>query len=450
MTTRRSFLKKAGVISAASLALPSIFPSCVNWRGANDRLMVGHIGLGSRGTDELKMYFLPHDKFRSVAVCDVFQSRRDAAADVVRKAYSEKGYENPDCQTYQDYRELLDRKDIDMVAITTSDHWHLPIAIHAAQAGKHCHVNKPLGLSYEYMMRLKAELEKGKLHFNYGSQQRSYSFMIKAMEYIHKGDLGEIKEVMVWAPGGGADRHIGYFKAMDVPSGLDYDAWLGPAPQMPYTADRVHRDGSFFINDYSIGFLAGWGAHPLDILVWALADQLQENFEVNASGQISWPEGCMYDNINIWDSDLTYMNGLKIRFMSQDLAKPVVMKYLKDYRQNGTLFIGSKGWMSLSRTYAESNIPEIHQATNDFPKQEWGLHGDQGNHALEFAKLIQGERDHYMTVDDAIASDLISHASNAAIRLNESLKWNAQKKEMLGSTEANKLMNRGHRYPYAI
>jgi len=445
MTTRRSFLKSATYASLGTIALPTILPSCVKWKGANDRLYVGHIGVGSRGTDEMKSYFLPHRDFRTVAVSDVFKSRRDWAAQIVQEAYTRQEIQNPVVDSYNDYRELLDRKDIDIVAIATPDHWHLPIAIHAVQSGKHVHVNKPLGLSVGYMEKLREELSNTNLHFNYGTQQRSYDFMKKAMEYIHGGALGEISEVIVWAPGGGAERHIGYYKEMDIPVDLDYDRWLGPAPEAPYTADRVHRDGSFFISDYSIGFLGGWGAHPLDILVWGLKDRISGNYSVEATGKAQWPVESMYDNVNVWDSRLTYENGLKVHFISQDLAKNEVMKYQKDFRQNGTLFIGSKGWMTLSRTYAECSIPEINESINNFPKKDFGLNGDRGMHAIEFANLIRGESQQYMSIQDAILSDMISHNTNAAIRLNQTINWDALTSKIIGSAEGNSLINRDHR-----
>ncbi|MCK5821882.1 MAG: Gfo/Idh/MocA family oxidoreductase [Bacteroidales bacterium] len=450
MSTRRSFLKTATYASIATIALPTILPSCVKWKGANDRLLIGHIGVGSRGSAEMKSYFLPHEDFRIVAVSDVFKSRRDAAAQIVKDGYLQQGIQNPVVDSYNDYREMLDRKDIDMVAITTPDHWHLPVAIHAVQSGKHVHVNKPLGLSVDYMKKLKGELNRANLHFNYGTQQRSYAFMKKAMEYIHGGALGDINEVVVWAPGGGTNRHIGYHKTMDVPADLDYDRWLGPAPDAPYTADRVHRDGSFFINDYSIGFLGGWGAHPLDVLVWGLKDRMRGDYSVEASGEAKWPEGSLFDNINIWDSRLSFKNGLQVHFVSQDLAKNEVMKYQTDYRQNGTLFIGSKGWMTLSRTYAECSIPGINEAINNFPKKNFGLDGDRGTHGQEFAKIIRGDSDSYMDIDDAILADVISHNTNVAIRLNKEVKWDATGMKIKDSIEGNQLINRAHRAPFVV
>ncbi len=450
MASRRTFIKNLTTATAGVAVVPTILPSCVNWKGANDRLIFGHIGVGSRGTAEMGNYVLPFDEFRVAATCDVFKGRRESAARQVIKKYEADGIQNPSCLAYNDYRELLEQKDIDVVAITTPDHWHLPIAIDAVRAGKHVHVNKPLGLSYSYMMKLQEELDRNKLEFNYGTQQRSYGFMKKAVEYIKNGDLGEIEEVIVWAPGGGTDRHIGYFKEMPTPDELNYDMWLGPAPKAAYTADRVHRDGSFFINDYSIGFLGGWGAHPLDVMVWALKERLDGNCSVKAEGLINWPEGSMYNNVNIWDSTLVYKSGLKVRFLSQDLAKNVVMEYQSDYRQNGTLFIGSKGWMTLSRTYAESNIPEINNAINDFPKKSFGLDGDRGRHMVEFAKLIRGEVKEYMTAKDAILNDTIAHLTNVAIRQSQEVSWDAGAGKLVGNTDGDRLMNREHRSPYAV
>ena len=158
----------------------------------------------------------------------------------------------------------------------------------------------------------------------------------------------------------------------------------------------------------------------------------------------------MYDNVNIWDSELRYNSGLQVRFLSQDLARPVVMKYQSEYRQNGTLFIGTKGWMTLSRTYAESNIPEIHKAINDFPKKSFGLDGERGTHFLEFAKLINGETKKYMDLKDAMLSDTISHLTNIAVRQSKEITWDAKKGQLINNAEGDKLMNRDHRHPYSV
>ena len=144
---RRDFLQKSLTGLAGAAVLPTILPSCVQHKGANDRLLIGHIGVGSRGSGELKDYFLPLKDSRSAAFCDVYTDIRTKGAEYVNRFYKRHGVNAPECKPYLDFEEILERDDIDAVHITTPDHWHVPMAIKAARAGKHVMVAKPLGLS---------------------------------------------------------------------------------------------------------------------------------------------------------------------------------------------------------------------------------------------------------------------------------------------------------------
>ncbi|MEN8158413.1 MAG: Gfo/Idh/MocA family oxidoreductase, partial [Bacteroidota bacterium] len=144
---RRAFIKKSSTGIGGILLTPTILPSSVKWRGANERMQIGHIGVGSRGTGELKNYFLPLEGSRSVATCDVYRSRREKGVALIRSYYRENGISAPECTPYLDFEEMLKRDDMDAVHITTPDHWHVLGAIRAARAGKHIMLAKPLGLS---------------------------------------------------------------------------------------------------------------------------------------------------------------------------------------------------------------------------------------------------------------------------------------------------------------
>ena len=136
--SRRDFIKKSSVGVGGILFAPTILPSSVKWRGANDRMQIAHIGVGSRGTGELKNYFLPLEGSRSVATCDVFRSRREKGVELIQSYYKENGMKAPECTPYLDFEEVLMRDDIDAVHITTPDHWHVLGAIKAARAGNRC------------------------------------------------------------------------------------------------------------------------------------------------------------------------------------------------------------------------------------------------------------------------------------------------------------------------
>ena len=152
---RRKFIKNTVLACTGAAMAPLMLPSCSLWKGANDRLNIGHIGVGSRGWFEIKNYFLPLETTRSVAVCDVRKSRIEQASQFINDYYQhEKGEKGFSCQVYENFEELLESSDIDAVHIVTGDQWHLQIAIKAMRAGKHVYLAKPLGLSYPLMRML--------------------------------------------------------------------------------------------------------------------------------------------------------------------------------------------------------------------------------------------------------------------------------------------------------
>ncbi len=169
--SRRKFIRKSSIGIAGTLVAPTIL-SC-SAKGANDRLLIGHIGVGSQGTGELKRWFTPLDTAYQVATCDPYLQRREEAAKYIIEEYKNRGVAAPECKTYLDFEELLERDDIDAVHITTPDHWHVPAAIKAARAGKHIYLAKPLGLSYPNYKILEKELVANNVKFHYGTQQRA-------------------------------------------------------------------------------------------------------------------------------------------------------------------------------------------------------------------------------------------------------------------------------------
>ncbi len=444
--SRRDFVLRSakGVIGAA--ILPTVLGSCSNWRGANDRVVVGHIGVGDRGTGELMSYFLPLREAMNIAVCDTFQDRREKVAGRINKFYKENNFTSEQCKSYLDMDELLARKDIDAVHIVTPDHWHLLAAIKAARAGKHVMLAKPLGLSYAQNLILAKELKANNVKFHYGTQQRSYKHMQLGYDLIRNGAIGEIGHADVWAPGPGGKSPV--CNEAPVPAGFDFERWSGPAPLRPYCPERVTNIGSWYTYDYSIGFLAGWGAHPLDILAWIIKDKISGNYSCEGTGRY-WQAGGLYDNIQSWDTILKYQNGFELHFASDDMAAKGMMDHRSFKESNGTTFYGTKGWISLSRSSAESNIPEINQKLNNFPKNKGGWIDSENNMmGSRFVSVIRGKEAELCPLDEAIISDTISHMGDIAIRTGRKVTWDSQKGEVVGDLEANKLYNREMRPPY--
>ncbi len=447
--SRRDFVQRSvkGAIGAAML--PTILGSCSNWKGANDRLVVGHIGVGSRGTDELMSYFLPLREAMNIAVCDTFKSRRENTANKINQFYKENNFTSTRCVTYLDMDEMLQRKDIDIVHITTPDHWHLLAAIKAARAGKHIMLAKPLGLSYPQNLMLAKELKEHQVKFHYGTQQRTCEHMKLGYDLIRDGAIGEVGRVDVWAPGKN-DVPVPVCNEVPVPADFDFERWSGPAPLRPYCPDRVTNNSSWFNNDYSIGFLAGWGAHPLDILVWILKDKVNENYSCEGTGQY-WPAGGLYNNILSWDVSCKYENGVELHFASSDVAGQKMLDHRTLKESNGTTFYGTKGWISLSRSSAQSDIAEINQKLNNFPKNDQGwIKSENNTMGRRFLSVAKGKEPELCPLDEAMISDTISHMGDIAIRTGHKVTWDQKSGVVMGDMEANRLYIREMRAPYQM
>ena len=446
--SRRSFVQRTvkGAIGAA--LLPTVLGSCSNWKGANDRIVIGHIGVGDRGTGELMSYFLPLREALNIAVCDTFKDRRENVASRINAFYKENNFTSVPCKSYLDMDELLERKDIDAVHIMTPDHWHLPAAIKAARAGKHIMLAKPLGLSYPQNLILERELKANKVKFHYGTQQRSFEHMQLGYNLIREGAIGEIEHADVWAPGPGGTSPS--CTEAPVPEGFDFDRWSGPAPLRPYCPERVTNIGSWYTYDYSIGFLAGWGAHPLDILAWISKDKINGSYSCEGNGKY-WASGGLYDNIQTWDVSCKYENGFGLHFVSTDVAEKQMLNHRTLKESNGTTFYGTKGWISLSRSSAQSNIPEIDQKLNNFPRSKEGwINSENNTMGRRFIAVVQGKEAELCPLDEAMISDTISHMGDMVIRTGRKLTWNSKAGEVVGDLEANKLYNRAMRAPYLV
>jgi predicted dehydrogenase len=438
-SNRRNFLKKTACATAGTIAIPTILSSCS--KDANDRIQVAHIGVGDRGTSTTKGYFLNIPDSRSIATCDAFTNRREDLAKHISAFYKEKYQKEITCTPYLDFHEIIERPDIDAVHISTGDYWHLPMAIEAAKAGKHIYLEKPLGLSLDRMIELEKIMKEKKLVFHYGTQQRSLEHVRKGVEMVKSGEIGKIEKIDIWAPPG-SGQPKGSVVNTEPPANLDYDRWLGPAPVKPYCEARVANTGTWHIYDYALGLIAGWGAHPLDVAVWGAKKQMTDIGTFTGSGNF-FPEDLLFDTINHWNIEIKYKTGFNIHFVSRD--------YANEMRKNldsgdGTTFYGSKGWISVGRGAAASNIPKLHEELNETVLGENRLHG------LNFIKAIKGEIKPLCPLNEAILSDSISHMGNILIRSGkDKIVWDASKREIVNYPELKKkFFHRELREPYTL
>ena len=436
--SRRDFLKHS-LTAGALLGFPTVIPSrALGKDGAvapSNRVTIGVIGCGARSRSCNAYNTYP--KSEIVAVCDPFLGRRQHRA-------SEWGV----ADHYADFRDVLAREDIDAVHIVTPDHWHVPIALAAAKAGKDIYCEKPLGLTLEQDFLTRRVVDTHHRVFQYGTQQRSMDRCRMALEIVLNGHLGEIEEVFVWAPPG---RSTGAPTIQPIPENLDYDLFLGPAPQEPYSPQRTHMHGSWFIYDYSIGFLGGWGAHPLDLLqFWADQENIGIPVDYAATGTI--PAQGLYDTVQFWQAECTYANGMRLHFMDADTAtapgSPLPTAETGPRKQrNGTLFMGTKGWLSVSRGNLDSSLPEMRRLAREPGPVRLPVSRD---HFGNFVDAVISREQPISPLDSAIRSDTISHLVDIAIRTGGSLTWDPIRETIVGDPEAVRRMSRPMREPWTL
>ena len=416
---RRTFVK-----SMAAL------PCVVTAAAASDRIAVGFIGTGTRGGNGLIKMFLPLPDCQCVATCDPFKDRREAWAKQVDAYYAQRSTSGAyrGCATYNDFRELLERKEIDAVAIATPDHWHVPIAMAALRAGKDIYLEKPLGLSINQGNALREAVKRTGRVFQYGAQQRSMAHVRYGCELVRNGRIGKVHTVVVLAPCGARG---GSTTPMPAPAGFDYEMWQGPAPERPYTDDRCLRPGHYHIYDYCLGFIAGWGAHPLDVAQWGLGTDQTSPVEYEGTGVI--PRQGLYTAIANWTVRCRYSSGVTMHFM--------------DDHADLTKFIGAEGWVAVSRAGLDAEPKSL--LKSQIGPSEIRLH-ESNNQAQDFLNSIRSRKETVNPIESAVRSDAISQLCDIAIRTRRRIKWDPVKERIAGDGAASRLLERPLRKPWTL
>jgi predicted dehydrogenase len=401
--------------AAASLAVPCIVPSSVlgnQETPPSERVTVGHIAAGNRAR-ALTRGFMQCKNYQGLAVADCYEDRRESMAKIIQG------------EAYADFRKILDRDDIDAVVIATPDHWHVPIAIMAAESGKDAYVEKPLGVSIEEDLKCREVFKKHRRVFQYGTQQRSSAHCRLGCELALNGAVGPVERIEVIAPNGGSG---GSTEEVPVPEGFDYAMWNGPAPHSPYTVDRCKPPGTYWIYDYSIGYLGGWGAHPLDIMVWGNRSDLAGPFTVAGTGKI--PTEGLYDTVYDWDMTLEMHDGVTITF------KP---------GPNSTKFIGPKGWIEVTRAKTTADPASLLEEVMDDDARRLRV---SAHHQQNFLDGVRERVDGVSNLEDAVRSDIISLLCDIAVRCDRKITWDPEKRTILDDAEAAERMHRDMRAPW--
>jgi len=439
---RRDFLKSA----ATAAAVPLIVPASVFGQNApGNRVTLAAIGVGNRGSGVLQG-FARHGDVQVLAVCDAFQSRRERVRAELNARYGG----GDTVKAYADFREVLQRPDIDGVVICTQDHWHVPIALAAARAGKDVYCEKPLGVAMRWAWELRKAVAQYGTVFQYGTQQRSDGRFRFACELTRNRYIGEIKRVEVWCPdiseqfGAFSVKQFGSTAPLPVPADLDYDRWLGPAPLAPYTADRCTCYGTYHTYDYALGFIAGWGAHPLDIAQWGLGTDHTGPVSYEGTGTV--PAQGLYDTTDTWDIQCRYAGGVALRFMCERVARPVVSAY-RPWCSHGTTFFGSEGWVSVDRGGIYASDPKLLKIK--LKPDDVHLYESPGQDR-NLIDCIKTRQPTVNPVETAIRSDTISHLSDIVVRTGRPLRWDPEREQIIGDSAAASLLDRPLRPPWRV
>lgn len=447
-TSRRQFFETALVAG-----FPAIVPSSVLGKAAPSNLIqVGQIGCGRIGRSHDMPETLKYgDVARIVAVCDLDTVRLADGKTFVETYYAGKfgSGKYADVKTFGDYREMLADKSIDAVCISTPDHWHAQPAIEAALAGKDIYLQKPASLTIAEGRAMADAVKRTGRILQLGSQQRSDIQFRLACELVRNGRIGKLKEIFIGLP---VDPPGGEERAMPVPSNLNYDAWLGSTPMVPYTEQRVHaqsadpkvrydRPGWLRLEQFGAGMITGWGAHHIDIAHWAMGTEHSGPVEIVADAR--FPTKGLWNVHGPFHVRARYANGVTL--------------YISEKYPNGLRFIGEDGWIWVTRgryTAGRSNAldaSDLKILSSGIKDSEVHLHASpQNDHHLDWLASIRTRKEPVAPVEAGHRSCTACLLAHAAMKLGRALKWDPAGERFVNDDQANALLTRKQRAPYGV
>lgn len=444
--TRRSFLKRTTIGSAGVAVLPNILTHSLFAADApSKRIHIAQIGCGREGRADVEGT-MAHSLARVVAVCDLDSKRVAEGQELVANYYKKTGESDVKIDTYHNFRDVLSRPDIDAVIVSVPDHWHALVASEAAIAGKHIYVQKPITYSIAESIALCAAVRAKKVILQAGSQQRSEHPFVAfrpASEAARNGRLGKLAKIEI---GIGLDKLSGKRPIpMPVPANLDYEHWLGPAPEQPYMEGRVHpqegfgRPGWITTEDFGLGMITNWGAHHIDIAQWGMSMELSGPTSIEGTTQFM--KNDLWTVHGVYHVEMSYANGVQV--------------ILDNKFENGLKFTGTEGWVFCSRgavrvTSSDPNVPESGKSAlrASDPKilsplpdgaTRWP---PSSNHYLNWLESILANHDPIAPVDQAARSLQACATAWIAMKLGRKLTWDPAKQEFVHDHAANAMRDR--------
>jgi predicted dehydrogenase len=426
--TRRQFVSQSLVLAGAAAAGPLVIPSSALGLDGNtapsERIVLASIGLGFFWDFAIAYGY---KEAQLVALCDVNGQRLVQGKQLVDKYYG-----NGDCKTYKDFRDLLARKDIDAVYIATPDHWHALVTIAAAKAGKDIYCQKPLTHTVAEGRAVVDAINRYGVVFQHGTQQRSEWSFWYAAELVRNGRIGKLQSVILGVPSG---RSCPMQPAQPVPEWLDWDMWLGPAPEAPYCEARILQGHSwYFISDYCVGYIAGWGIHHLDSAMQGLGDDFGGVFEVDGHGV--FPKDGMYDTPLTWRVEYTFPSGVKI--IDTDVTQ----------QRMGVQYQGTDGSVFCWRgNYLETD-PKSVRGQTILPQEQHCY--ESTDHVQNWFDCIRSRQRTAAPVEIAHQSTTLCNVGAISMLLDRKLRWDPAAERFIDDDEANRFLARPMREPWAI
>jgi predicted dehydrogenase len=426
-TDRRKFIKTSALATAAIGTMPSIINACSS---PAEKVNVALIGCRSMGFSNLRT-FLEQDNVECLSLCDVDSNILDDRALEVEKITGKRP------STCKDFREVLDNKDIDAVIIGTPDHWHAIILMLALEAGKHVYVEKPMGHSIEECNAMvKAAQQHPGLAIQVGMWQRSSKHWFEASDIVKSGKLGGVHLVKAWIYKG-YDEPYPAKEDTEAPSYVDYDMWLGPAPDRPFNPNRFHYNFRWWW-DYAGGAMTDWGVHLLDFALYGMDADMPDS--ISPGGGIFYHEKGAIETPDIQQALYSYPTHSMVWECG---LNPGIGPYGKGH---GVAFIGEQGTLVVDRGGWELMPDRSDEKKGPFfegKKQE--NYGDGlKEHVQNFLKCIREGGVPNASVEIGAKTAIVSEMGNIAYRTGTIIHWDDQNKKFL-EEDADKLTRLSYR-----
>jgi len=450
--SRRGFAVGALGAAAAPWIVPASALGLDNQLPPSRRITIGMLGMGNRGTDSWRA-MRPLPDHQVLAVADCRRDRALLAQKNINAFYAgrvgQQQYKG--CDIYNDFRDLLARKDIDAVWGCVPDHWHGVVYSRAIEAGKDIYGEKPITRWIAEGIKVRDAVRQYGCVFETGTQQRSQPQFRQACQLAFGGHLGKVHTIRVGAPGG---RSYPAEPPCDPPEGFDYDMWTGPAPFIPFDKKRCEWLAMYMISHYCAGFITNWGVHYLDIAGWGCPEVFEKPFEIEGTGQL--PIGGMTDTWVSWRLNLTWPSGLKMIYTNDD-GWPNTEKSDNTLCKHGCTFVGDEGWVHVNRSgiwaepaslltvRPEPGEKRLHRSP-EYRDDKYGYTA----HTADFFNSVRTRQDPVAPVESGHAASTLGNVSDICLRLGRKLKWDPAVDRFPNDDEANQMLSRPCRSPWRI